>query len=183
MGRLTHRTAPACTYFVTTKTFGNRTLFLVTEVAEVVARRIVACRDQGAYLLHEFVVMPNHVHLLLTPSDRTTLEKAIQLIKGGSSHEIHQLRNHKIQIWQPGFHDWTIRDSEDYFAKREYIQMNPVRAGLVEYPADWPYGSAARQEHLDPLPVRFKPASGAEAPSARSALMSELKLRPPEGGG
>jgi len=126
MGRLIHRTAPACTYFVTTKTWQNRAVFRVSEVAEIVVTRLITCRDQGAYLLHEFVVMPDHFHLLSTPADTTTLEKAMQLFKGGSSHEIHQLRGHRRQIWQPGFHDWTIRDGAYDQARREYIWMNPV---------------------------------------------------------
>ncbi|MGH9376107.1 MAG: transposase [Terriglobia bacterium] len=74
MGRLTHRTAPACTYFVTAKTWQNRALFQIPEVAEVVVKRLFTCRDQGAYLLHEFVVMPDHFHLLLTPAYTTTLK-------------------------------------------------------------------------------------------------------------
>jgi putative transposase len=156
MGRLQHRTGPACTYFVTTKTWQNRAVFVVSEVAEIVVRRLITCRDQGAYRLHEFVVMPDHFHLLLTPADTTTLEKAMQLIKGGSSHEIHQLRGHRMQIWQPGFHDWTIRDAADYQARREYIWMNPVRAGLVERPEDWPYGSACGKFPLDAMPNRLQ---------------------------
>lgn len=164
MGRLSHRTAPACTYFVTTKTWQNRAVFHVSEGAEIVVRRLITCRDQGADLLHEFVLMPDHFHLLLTPAAATTLEKAMQLIKGGSSREIHQFRGHRMQIWQPGFHDWTIRDAADYQARREYIWMNPVRAGLIGQPADWLYSSACGRFPMDAMPDRFKIASGAEAP-------------------
>jgi putative transposase len=141
---------------VTTKTWQNRNLFKVADVADIVARRIVECRDGGAYLLHEFVVMPDHLHVLLTPGGTTTLEKAMQLIKGGSSFNIHHLRGHAMQIWLPGFHDWTIRDDADYQAKREYIRMNPVRARLVEQPQDWPYGSASGRFELDGVPDQFR---------------------------
>jgi putative transposase len=178
----THRTAPACTYFVTTKTWQNRPLFHASDLAEILVRRIITCRDQAAYLLHEFVVMPDHLHVMLTPTEATTLEKALQLIKGGSSHEIHKLHGHKIQIWQAGFHDWTIRDSADYAAKGEYIWMNPVRARLAERAPDWLYGSASGRFVLDVAPDRFKLTSGAEAHAARQGGMSELKLRPPESG-
>ena len=119
-------------------------------------RRIVECRDDGAYLLHEFVVMPDHLHVLLTPSDTVTLEKAMQLIKGGCSFNIHHLRGHAMQIWLPGFHDWTIRDNVDFLAKREYIWMNSVRAGLVGCPEDWPYGSACGKFPLDGMPDPLK---------------------------
>lgn len=155
MGRLTHRTSPASTYFVTTKTWGNRALFRVAEVAQIVTHRILACREKGAYLLHEFVVMPDHLHLLLTPAATVSLEKAMQLIKGGSSHEIHQQRDNRLEIWHPGFHDWTIRDGTDYQSKREYIWMNPVRAGLVERTEEWAYGSACGRFQLNPMPESF----------------------------
>jgi len=163
MGKLIHRTGPACTYFVTTKTWQNRALFKVEKVAEILADRLIECRDRGTYLLHEFIIMPDHLHLLLTPGNTTSLEKAIMLIKGGSSHEIHRIRGHKMEIWQAGFHDWTIRDEADYRGRREYIRMNPVKAGLVEKPEDWAFGSASGKFQLDPMPERLRVTSGAEA--------------------
>ncbi|MCU1341227.1 MAG: hypothetical protein JWN92_650 [Candidatus Acidoferrum typicum] len=100
--------------------------------------------------------MPNHFHLLVTPGATTTLEKAVQLIKGGSSHEIHAQRGNKIEIWQTGFHDWTIRDGEDYRSKVRYIHMNPVQARLVERPEDWAFGSANGKFLMDRVPEKFK---------------------------
>jgi putative transposase len=166
MARLTHRTAPECTYFVTTKTWENRTIFQVAENAEILIKCMLEYRDRGAYLLHEFVVMPNHLHLLLSPGDETSLEKAMQFIKGGSSHRIHQERENKIQIWSSGFHEATIRDAEDFEARRHYIRMNPVEAGLAARPEDWAYGSASERFALDLVPVRA--SSGAKAPFAVS---------------
>jgi putative transposase len=156
MSKLPHRTGPERTYFISSATWERRELFRVPKVAEILVQRILACRDKGAYLLHEFVVMPNHFHLLLTPGETTTLEKAVQLIKGGSSHEIHQETGNKMEIWQVGFHDWTIRDREDYRTKVGYIQMNPVHAHLVERPEDWSFGSACGKFVLDPVPEKFK---------------------------
>jgi REP-associated tyrosine transposase len=128
---------------------------------------ILHYRDQGAYLLHEFVVMPNHLHLLLTPGEEVTLEKTLQFIKGGSAHEIHRRRGHKMQIWQAGFHDWTIRDAADYEAKAMYIRLNPVRALLVERAEQWAYSSASGRIALDPAPELFT-TSGAEAHQRRA---------------
>src|ERR1700737_2680235 len=157
MSKLPHRVLPGSTYFITSSTWERRELFRVTEVAEILVRRILACRDKCAYQLHEFVVMLNHFHLLMTPGETITFEKAVQLIKGGSSHEIHSQRGHRMEIWQVGFHDWTIRDSEDYKAKVGYIHMNPVRAHLVAQPEDWPFGSARGKFSLDPVPGKFRP--------------------------
>lgn len=165
MGRLIHRTAPSCTYFVTTKAWENRALFRVTEVAEIVLEILARHRAAGAYLLHEFVLMPDHLHLLLTPGPTTTLEKTMQLIKGGSSFEIHKRREHRMNIWQAGFQDWTIRDSRDFEIKAQYIRMNPVEASLVAEPGKWPYGSAKGDFALDVMPPNF--ASGAKAPERK----------------
>jgi putative transposase len=156
MSKLPHRTGPGRTYFISSATWERRELFRVPQVAEILVLRILACRDKGAYLLHEFVVMPNHFHLLLTPGESMSLEKAVQLIKGGSSHEIHKQSGNLMEIWQVGFHDWTIRDGEDYRTKVRYIQMNPVQTHLVERPEDWPFGSACGKFVLDTVPEKFK---------------------------
>jgi putative transposase len=162
MARLTHRTQPGRTYFVTTKAWESRNLFQAGDVANIIVRRLLQCREEGHYLLHGFVVMPNHVHLLLTPGPRVTLEKAMQLIKGGSSHEVHRLHTGKFPLWQSGFHDWTIRNEGDFRSKQDYIRLNPVEAGLTERPGDWPFGSACGKFRIDIMPESLK-ASGAKA--------------------
>jgi hypothetical protein len=124
--------------------------------------------------------MPDHLHLILTPSETTSLEKAIGLIKGGSSHRIHKGRGHKMEIWQRGFYDWTIRDTNDWHTKVEYIWTNPVRARLAARPTEWPHTSARSEFRLDPMPAKFfQVTSGAEAPLS-PAHAPGLKPRPPE---
>ena len=156
MSKLPHRTGPGRTYFTSSATWERRELFRVPRVAEILVQRNLACRDKGAYLLHEFVVKPNHFHLLLTPGETTTLEKALQLIKGGCAHEIHKQTGNRMEIWQAGFHDWTIRDGEDYRVKVGYIQMNPVQSHLVERPEDWIFGSACGKFAMDAVPEKFR---------------------------
>jgi putative transposase len=175
-----HRTSIGSSYFVTTKCSQGRTVFQIPEVAETLVDTLFEYRDRKFYLLHEFVVMPDHVHLLLTPNETTSLEKAIQLIKGGSSNKIHKLRNHKMEIWQVGFYDWTIRDANDWQTKADYIHLNPVRAKLVEHPQEWGFSSASGKYAIDPVPARYsQTTSGAKAPIS-SALSPGLKPRPPK---
>jgi len=78
MGRLTHRTSPGSTYFVTTKAWQGISVFQVQEIADIVISKLLDYRDKGNYLLHEFVLMPNHLHLVLSPTESVSLEKAIQ---------------------------------------------------------------------------------------------------------
>jgi len=173
-----HRTAPGTSYFVTAKCWQARAVFQVAENVQLLIEVMSRYREKSAYLLHEFVVMPDHFHLLITPGSQTSLEKAIQLIKGSSSYEIHKQRGQKMEIWQQGFYDWTIRDAHDWQTKAEYIALNPVRAGLVHAPADWPFSSASGKFVLDPMPSKFL-ASGAKAPFTPLAAQG-LKPLPPK---
>jgi len=157
MGRLTHRTSPGSTYFVTTKAWQSISVLQVAQKAEIVISKMLEYRDKGNYLLHEFVLMPNHLHLIITPADDVTLEKAIQLIKGGSSHETHRIRESKMQIWQSGFHESRVIDWLDYKKKVDYVRFNPVVVKLVDQPQDWPYGSVSGKYQLDPIPQWLKP--------------------------
>jgi putative transposase len=175
-----HRTAPFTSYFVTSKCWQGRAVFQVPENAEILINTLFQYRDLRAYLLHEFVVMPDHLHLLLTPSAATSLEKAMQFIKGGSSHQIRKTRNQKMEIWQVGFHDWTIRDYDDWQAKVEYIHTNPVRAKLVQRSEDWPYSSASGKFTLDPIPDKYLQLSSGAKAHAPAPQTPGLKPRPPK---
>jgi len=175
-----HRAVPGSSYFVTTKCWQGRSTFQVTEIAEILLTTLFHYRDSGAYLLHEFVIMPDHLHVMLTPNSETSLEKAVQLIKGGSSHQIHKVRGGKMEIWQVGFHDWTIRDLEDWKAKSNYLRMNPLTARLCERAEDWPYSSANGKFCMDRMPEKYQNlASGAKA-QVRSDLTQGLKPLPPK---
>jgi len=178
-----HRTAPGASYFVTIKCWQSRAVFQVHENAEILIESLFHYRNSGAYLLHEFVVMPDHLHLLLTPSTTTSLEKTIQLIKGGSSHRIHKVRNQRMEIWQVGFYDWTIRDHNGWQAKIEYIHDNPVRAKLVENAKDWPFSSASGKFSLDPVPDKYLQLSSGAKAQTTPALTPGLKPRPPKENG
>jgi putative transposase len=85
--------------------------------------------------------MPDHFHLLLTPAPTVTLERALQLIKGGSSHKIRQQLAYKLPTWQTGFDDHRIRSAADYSKRRSYIGHNPVLQKLAVQPEEYPYSS------------------------------------------
>ena len=135
-------------------------MFTKPDWAEMVERKIFEYRDKGEYLVHRYVVMPDHLHVILTPGPKTTLERAMQLIKGGSSHDIGASFSTKFPVWQPGFSEHLIRDQADYDSHVRYIDMNPVKQGLAARPEDYVFCSAHGRSRLDPWPM----ASGAEAP-------------------
>lgn len=88
------------TFFVTTITWRGLPIFRVVARAQLLNVLLGYC-DQGKYLLHEFVIMPHHVHLLLTPASEISLERAVQFIKGGYSYRLR--KEEEIQVWQESF--------------------------------------------------------------------------------
>jgi putative transposase len=144
-------------YFITASAFQKQQLFQSDRMARLFLDVLQHYRSQKKYLLHEFVVMADHFHLLITPTE--TLERALQLIKGGFSYRARKELSFAGEIWQPSFYDRRIRDIEDYLAYREYIQMNPVKKRLVSAAAEYLYSSAHHGFDLDDIPQRLKPLS------------------------
>jgi putative transposase len=117
------------TYSVTTVTHQRRAILQTTQNAQLLLDTLIHYRNQGRYRLHGFAIMPEHVHLLITPSSQQTIERCMQCIKGGFSH---QLRKHlPAEIWQPHFHSHRIRDLEDFRTQLNYIAENPHRRNLT----------------------------------------------------
>lgn len=141
-------------FFTTTVTAQRLPVFRRETNANLFLETLVHYRDEGKFLLHEFVVMPDHVHLLITPTDEISLERAMQFVKGGFSFRLK-----KGSIWQAGFTNHRVEDLEDYARHREYIWLNPVRARLVQRAEQYPYSSAAGRLRLDPVPQGLKPRS------------------------
>jgi REP-associated tyrosine transposase len=133
-------------------------LFVVESYARLFLKTLYSYERQGAFQLHAFVVMPEHVHLLITPAPDKTLERVVQLIKGGYSREFGLHFGLKKEVWQRGFTDHRIRDGQDFEVHRGYIHQNPVKRGLVENPAEYRYCSAFPGFRLDRWPSAAKAA-------------------------
>jgi putative transposase len=147
------------TYFITANADGNRALFQSERVANLFIATMFTYRDQSKFYLHEFVIMPNHVHVLLTIHENTTLERAVQLIKGGFSFRAKKELGINSEIWQRGYVDHRVRDVSDYVQHRNYIHANPVRAGLANTPDEFRFSSASDKFVLDAAPQGLKPSS------------------------
>src|ERR1035441_9472014 len=115
-------------YFVSTQTIGRRSLFRVERWARLMVDTLNHYDGTG-YKLHAYVIMPDHLHLLITPIE--SVEKSVQLIKGGFSFRAKRELEWSGEIWQTGFNDHRIRDEEDWKRHLDYIRKNPVEAKLV----------------------------------------------------
>ena len=151
-----HATNNGQTYFITSETWQRRALFRAESWARLFFKTLLSYQGK-AYLLHEFVLMPEHFHLLITP--QTSLERAVQFIKGGFSHRAKKEFGSNTEVWQRGFSDHRIRDVEDYELHIHYIRLNPVKRHFCEKPSDYPYSSAFAGWKLDPIPQGLKPPS------------------------
>ena len=97
------------TYFITASTFEKAALLQSDRMARLLLDVLLHYRAQRKHLLHEFVIMRNHFHLLITPLPPVTLEKAIQFIKGGFSYRARKELVFQGEIWQTSFHDRRVR--------------------------------------------------------------------------
>jgi putative transposase len=143
---------------VTFSTRDRRRLFVVEPYVRLFLKTLYGYRRQGRFELHAFVVMPEHVHLLLTPAPDVTLERSIQFIKGGYSHAFAVELGRKGEVWQRGFTEHRIRDAADFDLHRNYIHENPVKRGLVTSASDYRYCSAFPGFRLDSWPSAAKAA-------------------------
>jgi len=119
------------TYALTTSTHQRRALFTRTASAQMLLDALFHYRDHGRYRLHAFAIMPDHLHVLLTPAAGQTIEPWAQCIKGGFSHEFR--KQFAGEVWQAGFHEHRVRNDADFANQIAYIAANPGKGGLVDY--------------------------------------------------
>jgi putative transposase len=149
-----HATRNSGTYFITSTTWERRPLFRSPEWAKLFVSVLHSYRGR-AYLLHEYVLMPEHFHIIITPSE--SLERAVQFVKGGFSFHAKKDLQSSMEVWQRGFSDHRIRDAEDYAIHVEYIRRNPQGRRIVERPSDYPYCSDFPESEKDEVPQWLKP--------------------------
>ncbi len=137
-----HATGQSRIFFVTTRTAGGRSLFQSDRMASLFIDVLRSYLRTSKFTVHDFVAMPNHVHVLLTLPGDMSVEKAVQLIKGGFSFRAGKDLGFRGEIWQRGFSDMRVTDELSFRQHREYIKNNPVKAGLANAADEYPYGSA-----------------------------------------
>jgi putative transposase len=154
-----HVIASDRTFFVTSSTCEKRGLLQSTRAAGLLIDVLYHYRQQQKYLLHEFVIMPDHFHVLLTVGTEMTVEKAVQLIKGGFAFRAGRELGFRAPVWQKGFSEVRVNEQEVFLDIREYIHANPGKRFLVAVGADYPFSSAYSGFELDSPPQRLKPTS------------------------
>jgi putative transposase len=111
-------------------------------VAEIVVQQIHSGENgRNPYAAHAFCVMPNHVHLLISPL--AALSKIMQELKGTTARRANEvLKRTGTRFWQDESFDHWVRNPDEFEKILEYIEQNPVKAGLTKRCEDWPWSSA-----------------------------------------
>ncbi len=130
------------TFFVTSKTSQGKYLLQSQRSAELLIDVLRSYTLAGRFKVHEFVVMPDHLHVLISVGANTSIERAMQFIKGNFSFRRKKELGLSGEIWQRGFSEGRVDDRRSFLAHKTYIDENPIRAGLADAAENYPYCSA-----------------------------------------
>ncbi|MCG3173791.1 MAG: hypothetical protein GMKNLPBB_01993 [Myxococcota bacterium] len=111
------------------------------EIAQIVESALLHF-DGERYRLHAWCVMPNHVHALITPLHGNSLSSIMHSWKSFTAKEANHVLDRQGPFWLEEYHDRAIRNEEHFRRAIEYIEQNPVKAGMCERMEDWRFGSA-----------------------------------------
>jgi REP element-mobilizing transposase RayT len=101
--------------------------------------------DGQRYVLGPWVVMPNHVHVIVRPLGTQLLDEILRSWKGFTAREANRILNRTGQpFWAREYYDHVLRDDQERAALADYTADNPVKAGLCARWEDWPWSSACR---------------------------------------
>ncbi len=130
--------------FITTCTAGRKSLLATKEVVSVLCEEWRGVRDRHGWAVGRYVVMPDHVHFFVCPDivARCSLSTTIGKWKEWTSRKIGRTGATNLPIWQAAFFDRVMRSDQETAEMWEYVQQNPVRAGLVKRPEHWPFVGA-----------------------------------------
>ena len=123
-------------HFITISCHRHSHILKSPEACNTLQRILEETRQKYLFQILGYVFMSNHIHLLLTEPDGNTLATAIQVLKQRFSHT----RTDEF-VWEPRYHDFNVFTEAKRIEKLRYMHRNPVKAGLVERPEDWPWSS------------------------------------------
>jgi putative transposase len=168
------RTSRAGVSYVTNATHNRRPIFEISRVAELLIETLLHYRTLGHYKLHAYVVMPDHVHLLLTPQN-ITLNQAVHLIKEGFAYRLET----GLPVWEESFTSYSVANIHDLEVVRACLHQLPVRAALAAAAELYPHSSAYRQAPATLMPTSSTayPTMSSEDTDSRSVESTATSLR------
>ena len=148
MPRLKHISLKEYPYMITTVTVNREPMFENSKSADIILETILFGRRQKWYFLLSFVIIPDHIHLIIIPEDKS-ISECLKSIKGFSSRQINEIHNRKGAIWQSGFYDYILDSDNKVLNRIKYIEENPLRKGIVHNSEDYKYSSIRYKDQTD----------------------------------
>ena len=139
MGKLVRYQQCGCFHFVTFSCYRRQPLLGAVTAYSVFERALEAVRLRYGLVVAGYVLMPEHVHLLVGEPSRSSLSVALQVLKQQTSRKLKA--RGETQFWQRRYHDFNVWSEEKRVEKLRYMHRNPVKRGLVATPEDWPSSS------------------------------------------
>ena len=155
------------TYHITISTLLQHRHFQKESNAELFLQVLLRYRDANKFQLHAFAIMPDHVHLLLTPALDQPTSRIVQLLKGGYSHASKSYSAGRI--WHSGHHEHRIRNASDFANQYQYIANNPLAAGL-SLDDSFVHINPRFKDGMDPLPSTLS-TSALPHPSSHPSIL------------
>ena len=144
-------------HFVTFSCYRRLPLLGTVRARNLFVKELSKVRQEYGFLLVGYVVMPNHVHLLISEPKKATPSTILQMLKQRVSRKMRKKRDplpssqlripfprlvsDLPQFWQPRFYDFNVYSHEKKNEKLDYMHANPVQRRLVKHPKDWPWSS------------------------------------------
>jgi putative transposase len=130
-------------FFVTTSVIQHQELFKAPQDYALIERNLEYYRVRDSAKIYAYVIMPHHLHLVIDIPPDKSISDYMRDFKRQTSREFFKSINLETgRLWQEKFDDLDLINYQTFSTKINYIHMNPVRAGLVNEPQDWPYSSA-----------------------------------------
>ena len=127
-------------FFVSVRLLKQRTRLREADF-HLIALALNRVRRQHPFYLTAWVFLPDHWHAICAPVYPLTISRVMKSFKNSSTILIHRRRAELGELWQARFFDRTLRTVKEYNEKVGYIHLNPVKAGLVQQPEEWPWSS------------------------------------------
>jgi putative transposase len=129
------------TFFVSSRTNRGIAVLQTERMANLFIDVLRSYMRARKFRVHDFVVMPNHVHVLLSLGPELSIEKAVQMMKGNFSYRAKRELGYPWEVWQKGFSEVQVLTEESFIRHQEYIDENPVKAGLARSADEYPFCS------------------------------------------
>jgi putative transposase len=162
-------------HFLTFSCYRRLPLLGTARARNVFVHALGKIRERCEFLLVGYVVMPNHVHLMISEPAKGTPSTMLQVLKQRVSRDLRGRKRRSrpgqlslsfptgdkelLHFWQPRFHDFNVHSAKKRKEKLVYMHANPVKRGLVRSPADWIWSSYSFYEKgekglvsIDPVP-------------------------------